>query len=80
MRTTFDVQIRLCQLRKSIKEAKHEANILSKLSAGEPIEGTWIESLAAKSINKDICMADIVKDCTTPIREFILHEKLPMTK
>lgn len=49
--------------------------MLSKLSTGEPVDGTWIESLSEKTIGKDKCMADVVKDWTTPIHDFILHEK-----
>lgn len=59
------------------REQITKADMLSKLSAREPIERTWIESLLEKSISKDICMINVVKNWTTPIREFILHEKLP---
>lgn len=50
--------------------------MLSKLSAGEPIEGTIIVSLSEKSIGKDVYMVVEVEDWTKPIREFILNETL----
>lgn len=59
------------------REQNTKADMLSKLSAREPIKGTCMESLSVKSINTDICMAEVVKDWTIPIREYILNEKLP---
>lgn len=76
MSATASIRIRKCQLRKVPRKQNTKADILSKLSAGKPLEGTWIESLSRKSINKDVSMADMVNDWTTSIREFVLHEKL----
>lgn len=50
--------------------------MLSKLSVGEPMEGTWLVSLQEKSIAEDICVTDITKDWTQPIKDYILEEKL----
>lgn len=53
------------------------AGTLSKLSAREPIEGAWMESLKEKSIETNVCIIMEVEDWRTPIRNFILHEQLP---
>lgn len=37
-------------------------NNLSKLSAEDPIEGTWTESFKEKSITKNICTLTEVED------------------
>lgn len=53
------------------------ADILSKLSAGEPMEGTWIEILERKSIANHVCTIIEIEDWRTTIRNFILQEQLP---
>lgn len=49
---------------------------LSKLSAGEPMEATWMDSLKEQSINNNICTIMEIDDWRTPIRNFIVHEQL----
>ncbi|KAI5683657.1 hypothetical protein M9H77_04885 [Catharanthus roseus] len=48
-----------------------------KLSASEPMEGTWMELLKEKSIISNVCTVMEVDNWRTPIRNSIVHEQLP---
>lgn len=58
-------------------EENVRADILSKLSVGEPMEGTWMESLQEKCISNEIGVLELSEDWTQPMKDFILEEKLP---
>lgn len=51
--------------------------MLSKISAGEPIEGTWLYFLQEKSTTEEISILEAKEDWIKPIQNFILEEKLP---
>lgn len=53
------------------------AETLSKLSAREPMEGTWIESPKQKCVVIIIYTVMEVDDWKNPIRNFSPHEQLP---
>lgn len=55
------------------REENVHAERLSKLSAREPMEGIWLDSLQEKSINREIYLTYAVEDWTQPIKDFILH-------
>ncbi|KAI5658790.1 hypothetical protein M9H77_27583 [Catharanthus roseus] len=65
------------QFEKVPKEQNTRADMLSKLNAGDHIDGTWLESLSKKSIDMDVCMIEEVDNWKNPIQDFILNEKLP---
>lgn len=48
--------------------------MLSKLNAGEPMEGTWMKSLKEKSIASEVCTVIEAVDWMKPIKDFILKE------
>ncbi|KAI5652622.1 hypothetical protein M9H77_29809 [Catharanthus roseus] len=51
------------------------ADMLSKLSSGKPIEGTWMESLQEKCVSKEVGVMELSENWTQPIKDFILEEK-----
>lgn len=53
---------------KVLRETNTKADMLRKLSPGEPIERTWIEYILEKSIGKDISMVDVVREENTHSR------------
>lgn len=44
------------------QEENVRADMLPKLSVGEPMKGRWIESLQEKSISKEVCIVETSED------------------
>lgn len=68
------------QFEKVPREQNIKADMLCKISAGEYIKGTWLESLSEKkNIGKDVCTVDETEDWQLPFGNLFYMKNFPMT-